>query len=171
MDINEKLKFSWGHIIALVAMIVITYFSFLGLTYLTDGNFVFAGIAVGILDALIAFVFFGAQVLKGTDKKFHKKIVWERVLVVIAPIVLAVCMFPACHFWTVFGHRTQIEDQFHSTVSSFKEMFNDYETYAQDRCAKYARFVNVSRGTRVNKQNRILALSLQLKDANYLVAP
>ena len=75
MAINEKLKFSWGHIIAFVAMIVISYFSFIGLTYLTDGNFIFTGIGVAIIDVVIALTFIGAQIAKGTDHKFRKTIV------------------------------------------------------------------------------------------------
>ena len=79
MAINEKLKFSWGHIIAFVAMIVISYFSFLGLTYLTDGNFIFTGIGVVVIDVIIAFAFLGAQIAKGAKKKFERHIITERV--------------------------------------------------------------------------------------------
>ena len=167
MAINEKLKFSWGHIIAFVAMIVISYFSFLGLTYLTDGNFIFTGIGVVVVDIVIAAAFIGAQVLKGTDHKFKKRVVIERTLVAVAPIVLIAMMYPACHFWTVYGHRDQIEEKFHSSVTSAKDMFSNYETYAEERCASYAQIVNSGAGTQVNKQDRILALSLQLKDENY----
>lgn len=167
MAINEKLKFSWGHIIAFVAMIVISYFSFLGLTYLTDGNFIFTGVGVVIVDVVIAATFIGAHVLKGTDHKFKKRVVIERTLVVVAPLVLIAMMFPACHFWTVYGHRTQIEDKFNSSVTSIKDMFRNYESYAEERCTNYAQTVNSGSGTQVNKLDRILALSLQLKDENY----
>ena len=167
MAINEKLKFSWGHIIAFVAMIVISYFSFLGLTYLTDGNFIFTGIGVVIVDVIIAAAFIGAQVLKGTDHKFKKRVVIERTLVALAPLVLIAMMYPACHFWKVYEHRTQIEDKFYSSVTSIKDMFSSYEAYAEERCNSYAQTVNRGRGTKLNKQDRILALSLQLKDENY----
>lgn len=167
MDINEKLTFSWGHIIAFVAMVVISYFSFLGLTYLTEGNFIFAGIGVAIIDVVIALIFIGAQVAKSTDHKFKQTILLERILVAVAPFVLIVMMYPACHFWTVFRHRAQIEEKFHSSVETSKAMFSEYETYAQERCNEYSERVNSSRNTRVNKGNRILALSLQLKDDNF----
>lgn len=168
MAINEKLKFSWGHIIAFVAMIVISYFSFLGLTYLTDGNFIFTGIGVVVIDVIIAFAFLGAQIAKGAKKKFERNIITERVLIIIAPFVLIMMMYPACHFWTVYEHRSQIEDKFHSSVSSSKEMFETYESYADNRCSDYADLVMKSKGTNVNKENRQLALSLQLKDENYI---
>ena len=155
MAINEKLKFSWGHIIAFVAMIVISYFSFLGLTYLTDGNFIFTGIGVVIIDVIIAAAFIGAQVLKGTDHKFKKRVVIERTLVALAPLVLIAMMYPACHFWKVYGHRNQIEDQFYSSVTSIKDMFSSYEAYAEERCNSYAQTVNRGKGIQVNKQEAI----------------
>ena len=39
---NERLQFSWGHIIAFVALIAVSYISFMGITYLTAGNFLAA---------------------------------------------------------------------------------------------------------------------------------
>lgn len=167
MAINEKLKFSWGHIIAFVAIIVISYFSFLGLTYLTDGNFMFTGIGVSIIDVMIALAFIGAQVAKGTDHKFKKTIVLERILVAVAPLILIAMMYPTCHFWTVFGHRYKIEENFHSSIESSKEMFTEYEKYAKKRCTEYSELVSKSNGTQMNKKDRILALSLQLKDKNF----
>ena len=42
---NEQLKFSWGHIIAFLALIIISYISFVGVTYMTDGDFTKASFA------------------------------------------------------------------------------------------------------------------------------
>ena len=53
MAINETLKFSWGHIVAFLAIIFISYMSFMGLTYLTDGDFLIAGVGVAIIDILL----------------------------------------------------------------------------------------------------------------------
>lgn len=187
MAINSKLKFSWGHIIALVALIAISYFSFLGLTYLSNerfisalsskinswipsttyGDFIIPLVGVVVIDLILALVFFGAQSMKATDVKFHKRIVAERLCIAVSPIVLVVAMYPTCHFWTVFEHRARIEDQFHSTVTSFNKMFNDYESYTNTRCERYDQLVMKGKGTYVNKRDRVLALSLQLKDENY----
>lgn len=87
MAINETLKFSWGHIIAFVALIIISYLSFMGITYLTNGNFLYAGIGVLIIDVLIILFFIIPQILKGTDEKFRRKIIFERILFFSAPIV------------------------------------------------------------------------------------
>ena len=66
MAINETLKFSWGHIFAFVAMIVGSYMTFMGITYFTDGNFLVAGIGVGVLNLLIIAFFIFPQILKAT---------------------------------------------------------------------------------------------------------
>lgn len=47
---NEQLKFSWGHIIAFLALIVLSYITFVGVTYMTDGDFTKASIAMVVVD-------------------------------------------------------------------------------------------------------------------------
>lgn len=167
MTFNEKLKFSWGHIITFVAMITISYFSFLGLTYLTDGNFISSGIGVAAIDLIITFFFIGPQILKSTDHNFKKRIIFERILLVAAPIVLVAAMYPACHFWTVFDNRTNIENSFKESVTSVKDMFEQYEEYANNRISAYDGIVDRQKTTAVNKQDQKLSLKLQLLDANY----
>lgn len=73
MAINEILKFSWGHIIAFLAMIFISYVSFMGLTYLTDGNFMIAGIGVVIIDVLLLVFFIGLQVIKSVQRSLQRE--------------------------------------------------------------------------------------------------
>ena len=167
MAFNEKLKFSWGHIIAFVALIAISYFNFLGLTYLTDGHFILTAIAMVVLDVVVLFFFIGAQYLKGTDRKFKKRIPFERTLVFMAPFVLAVSMYPACHFWTVFDNRTQIEEKFSDSVRTSEQLFSNYEEYAKDRIDRYKRRVAHGGGTAVRKNNKVEALTLQLMDDNF----
>ena len=63
---NEKLQFSWGHIIAFLALIAVSYISFVGFTYLTNGNFTFALIGMGITDIVYILFFIGAQQMKAS---------------------------------------------------------------------------------------------------------
>ena len=53
---NQKLRFTFGHILAYISLIFIGYISFLGLTYWGDGNFILSGILTGVigLDDLFA---------------------------------------------------------------------------------------------------------------------
>lgn len=168
MAINEHLKFSWGHIIAFVAIILIGYFSFLGLTYLTDGNFAVVGISVAVILILLLFIFIGAQTLKATESHFKKKINFERALVFIAPFALIALIYPACHFWTVFDSRKEIETNFIDAVQGPKAMFAEYETYCGERINSYTSLINNERRTSDgHKANEILSLKLQLIDENF----
>ena len=104
MAINETLKFSWGHIIAFIALIFISYVSFMGITYLTDGDFLYAGLGVLIINLVLIIFFIIPQILKGTDEKFSRKIIFERILFFSAPVFFIAVMVPYAHFWTVFEH-------------------------------------------------------------------
>lgn len=52
----EKLQFSWGHIIAFLALIAVSYLSFVGLTYLTGGNFMWAVACMSVIDIVFILV-------------------------------------------------------------------------------------------------------------------
>lgn len=167
MAINETLKFSWGHIIAFLAIIFISYLSFMGLTYLTDGNFRIAGAGVAFIVIVLLSIFIGAQILKATDEKFKKKIIGERVLLLISPIVFVVLYLPQAHFWTVFDQRGDIESQFKTSVSQSKEMFALYEQYADNRITAYQKNISKTDRNTTSRANKLEALTLQLKSDNY----
>ncbi|MCH3971041.1 MAG: hypothetical protein LKE47_11895 [Prevotella sp.] len=134
---NQNLKFSWGHIIGFLTMIFIMYVSFMGITYLTDGNFLRAGVGALVI-ALVLFLFFiGAQYMKGTDRKFARSIKWERFLLGVSPAIFIVVMIPYFHFWTVFANRQKITQGFSNAVNLAGNLFKDYDAYAQDRIDNY----------------------------------
>ena len=120
MAINDKLRFSWGHIMAFVAMIFISYVSFMGLTYLTDGNFLYAGLGVFIIILILSFFFIGVQMLKATDTKFRTRIKWERLFFVLTFAAFLLVMVPYSHFWIVFDKRQQVEETFSNSVQTTK---------------------------------------------------
>ncbi len=134
---NKKLKFSWGHIIAFLALIVVSYVSFVGFTYLTDGNFTYALIGMGLTDIVYILFFIGAQQLKATDEKFGKKIIWERILIFGSPLVFVIGMVSMSHFWTVFNQNDDIVAKFNTSINGSKQLFVDYEEYANNRIAVY----------------------------------
>ena len=167
MAINETLKFSWGHIIAFVAMVIISYVSFMGITYLTDGNFILAGGGVIIIDAFLVVIFLGPQLLKGTDEKFKRRIVLERILFFAAPFVFCLLMVPYAHFWTVFDRREDIEKTFSTSIDETKQMFVAYKAYADARVKDYDTKLGGERISLVSRKNKVNALKLQLAADNY----
>ena len=168
MAINETLKFSWGHIIAFVAIILISYVSFMGISYLSDGNFLLAGIGVVGIDVILIVFFIGAQLLKGTDEKFKRRIIFERILLFAAPFVFCAVMIPYAHFWTVFDRRNDIENTFSSSLNETKGMFDAYKSYADDRIKDYDSKLAKDKVPQLSRQNRVNALKLQLVSDNFI---
>lgn len=180
---NERLQFSWGHIIAFVALIAVSYISFMGITYLTAGNFVAALAGMAIIDILLMLFFIGAQQMKASGEHINRKIIFERIFIFGSPIVFIAAMMPMSHFWTVKSNETQIVNTFQGAISSAKQLFPDYEKYSQNRIDAYGKSLDqiISSGnpslfakagfvegkTAVQKQNMLETLRLQLLSENY----
>ena len=167
MAINETLKFSWGHIIAFIALILISYLSFMGIAYSEEGNFIKAGLGVVIIDIVLVLFFIVPQLLKGTESKFKKRIWFERILIFLSPFVFYFMMSSYSHFWTVFKNRQQIETTFTESVKTTKNVFDSYEVYANERVKEYTKKLARAKTDEVSKYNKIEALKLQLIDKNY----
>lgn len=134
---NQTLKFSWGHIIAFVALVFISYVTYMGDFYKNGGDFTSSAIKVLMVDIAILITFIGAQIYKGTDEKFNRSIVIERVLICLCPIAFLWAMIPYNHFWTVFNSRDSIENGFTASIEKSKQMFENYEQYSSARIASY----------------------------------
>lgn len=167
MRINEHLKFSWGHIIAFVAMIFIGYISFLGLSYLTNGEFMATGMGVLVIVVAIFALFMGIQVLKASDHHFKRRIHIERALLFASPLLFAVLLFPFFHFWRVFDNRDTIESDFSETITNARSLFDKYEDYSNARIAKLETLNNKAL-TPIRKANALEALNVQLLGTNYV---
>lgn len=167
---NKTLKFSWGHIIAFVGLIAISYVAYMGVFYATGGNFVTAAVSVAGADVALLLTFIGAQMIKGTDDKFARRIIVERILVILCPIVLVAVMLPCNHFWNVFGEREHIETLFKKSVIESGKIFDEYEVYADSRIADYAdhlaQLVSQKSLTPTQADNYARTLRLQLHSAN-----
>ena len=182
---NEQLKFSWGHIIAFLALIVLSYITFVGVTYMTDGDFTKASFAMVVVDIVLFVFFIGAQMMKATTKKFAKRIWVERVFIFGSPIVFLLCMLPVYHFGTVQSQDEEIVGHFTDAITASKQMFSDYDSYSKERIANYEhmldRVINnqsiqpgefascgFTKGNeQIQKGNMVKALRLQLISENY----
>lgn len=162
---NEELRFSWGHILAFLALIFIAYVTFMGITYLTLGNFVYAGIGASACVVVLAIFLLGAQIKKGAPTKFYKSIIWERVLLLISPIVLVLSFYPYNHFWSVLDQEDEIVKDFNTSITYAHGIFNEYELYANKRIDTLS--YRVSKLSSEQQQNRIDELRLLLLSSNY----
>jgi len=182
---NEQLKFSWGHIIAFLAMIAISYITFVGCTYMTGGDFTSAALVMVGVDVMLFVVFIGAQMLKATTRKFSKRICIERVLIFFSPVIYVVCMLPFYHFGFVQSQDDEIVGCFNDAITASYKLFDDYENYSNERIGNYEHMLNrVTSNYSINpkmfydcgftkgeeniqKENMVKALRLQLLSENY----
>ena len=109
---NKHLKFSWAHILCILALILISYVSFLGTSYLTRGNFVVAAFVMLLVALLLLVVFIGAQMLKASAQHFRRWIVFERFLVFASPFVFLSVMLPFFHFAAVHSKNNVVVKHF-----------------------------------------------------------
>lgn len=186
---NKKLVFSWGHIIALLAIIAFSYLAFTGFCYYTGGRFLFSGLLVAAIDLFLILVFIGAQQLKIWDGPFQKYIIVERwMLFVLAPLAVAVAMIPVNHWLGLRSNETEFASQFTEAIDTAKVMFSDYESYATDRINQLGdrlyqeqkkasanrskdgiggESADLQAERKLNRENTMRALRLQLIGQNY----
>ena len=183
---NKKLKFSWAHIIAFVAIMVYAYITFVGATYLFNCKFWLSGLVTFVIVAIIFFLFVGVQQIKGTDEKFYSSIVWERILMVCTIPVFFICLHPFLHTWHVQDNHTAIETHFSNSINAAKQLFDEYEKYSEDRITHYSdlmdqvigwkgvsghsefsRFGFINGHELEQKNLRLQTLRLQLLSSNY----
>ncbi len=182
---NEKLQFSWGHIIAFLALIAVSYISFVGFTYLTNGNFTFALVGMGITDIVFILFFIGAQQMKASGVKMKSKIIWERIFIFGSPIVFIAGMISMSHFWTVKSQNDEIVSTFTTSINEARQLFSDYENYSNARIENYEKGLNriiankesdkrtfIEAGfednkANIQKDNMVETLRLQLLSQNY----
>lgn len=182
---NEKLQFSWGHIIAFLALIAVSYISFVGFTYLTNGNFTFALIGMGITDIVFIIFFIGSQQMKASGVKMSRKIIWEQIFIFGSPVVFIAGMISMSHFWTVRSQNDEIVETFKNSINSSKQLFTDYEEYSNQRIETYQNnltqiIVNKSSNPQafknagfedskasIQRDNMVETLRLQLLSQNY----
>ena len=182
---NQTLKFSWGHIIAFVALIFISYVMYMGDFYKNGGDFTSAAIKVALIDLALLITFIGAQNINGTDEKFDRSIIIERILICLCPVAFLFAMFSYNHFWSVFEQRQQIESQFNSSIEGAKQMFVSYDNYSEQRIYSYKSNLDTILIARANgdatlygkagftgtndhfkKENYVQTLELQLRSQN-----
>ncbi|MDE6296461.1 MAG: hypothetical protein K2L89_01320 [Muribaculaceae bacterium] len=181
---NERLNFSWGHIIAFLALLLISYISFMGLTYLTNGNFTFSIVGMIIIDLVYLAVFIGAQMLKGSGVKMDRKIKMERVLIFASPAIFIAGMIFMSHFFTVNRQEEEIRKVFNASIGDTRQLFADYENYTRERMENYDKMLTgiisdpakadlykkagfVKEKENVQKENMKETLHLQLNSPSY----
>lgn len=130
---NEKLRFSWFNIMTFVALVAIGYTTFVGLTYMTGGNFLIGGIGTVVILLVLLGYFMFMQTLKSATFYLRRKLRWEAIMLFLSPVVFAILIIPSTHFFTVTARNENIVKSFRQSISGAYNLLADYNEYATDR--------------------------------------
>lgn len=176
---NKKLKFSWSHIIAFLALIAVSYITFMGYVYYFTGesaegnsDFTKGLVAMAITDIVFFIVFITAQQLKAAVVNLSRCIFIERILVFTSPVVFIAGMYGWNHFWQVESRGDRIVETFTTSITASRQIFTDYETYANNRIEAFISSIqepvngdnlqpatergNLARGYQSNSENNLV---------------
>lgn len=162
---NQKLRFAFATVITLLAVLWICYCVFCGFIYLKGSDLGenimrWAGALTALVFILLTASFIGVQLLKATDHKFRKFIVWERIFMFgICPIVFLCVGYFYSHFFTVHSQGKKAEVSFVNSVAKAKNIFPEYRSYAANRIDNYA---NSLTNDGYKKDNKVHVLKTRL---------
>lgn len=135
---NTVLKFSWGHILAFVALIFIAYVTFMSSFYSNGGIMKDAVERMTVITAVLFVCFIGIQMLKATGRNFDTCIKCERILLCVSVSAFLVILFTSYnHFWNVVTRQKEIRERFTSAINNSRKIFDDYDKYADERIRNY----------------------------------
>lgn len=168
----KNLKFSWAHIIALVALLSMGVLIFLSDSPISEqGDVNSTAVWRALLWCLaVAVLFVGAQQLKGVDNSLSfRKCIWaERLLFFASPIALLLCMAPVNHTFNIIRHISDDAGETTSmVVSTTDDMFSAYEEYVGNRVKAYESSLGQSEFGAMKIDVELQLLQLRLKNSEY----
>ena len=134
-------KFSLADVFTLLVALAFGFVCFLGINFHLLGEISGSIIyAAGITLALF-FTSFGAKLLKRTSKgNFNVNFALEIVMVVLfSGILLVATWLPFSHYFAVSRQQTEITNNLNTSITQAKNMFAEYERYAENRIEFYER--------------------------------
>ncbi len=138
MTFNHRQRISaLGHVVALVAIVFLCYFSFVGMVYLMGGHIVTSAL-VALAMALVLFILaVTAQKLKAASTKFNMKVMAERVVVILLVLACLATFVPFSHFFSIYSQEKEVTSLFKQSMGEVMPMFDDYEKAAKQRIDDY----------------------------------
>lgn len=158
-------KFSLADVLAVLAAIAFSFIFFLGANFLNIGNDKVWGmhpttgcIVMAILCSVLLFATaFGAKLLKSTSRNFKTCFVGEVILLTLFfsfAVFFATKTSPFTHYFTVTARKLEINRKLQASITQAKNMFAEYESYAENREELYRntlRSVVAARGINPNQ--------------------
>lgn len=162
---NQKLRFAFATVITLISVLWICYCVFCGYIYLKGSELgesviILSGALTVFIFILLTASFIGVQLIKATDHKFKKYIVWERIFMfAVCPIVFLFAGYFYSHFFTIHAQGNTAKESFLNSVQKAKDIFPEYRNYAAMRINDYSNHLTESG---YKKENKVHVLSTRL---------
>lgn len=163
---GDRLKFSFGHVIAFVSLMFIGYVTFMGAVYFSGANFEWAlfSVLVEVVGLLVLLMLL--QKMKTVQHHFKRNIWIERAFLLL---LLAGCCYAFTHFmkfWNVFENRHLVSARFSEATAAADSMFVGYDNYSGQRIrnheARLKNYYNLSEEQLLYQVNdSILHIKLQ----------
>lgn len=165
---HEKLKFSFGHILAFLALIFIGYITFTGVTYYTQGSYFIGGIVAVVIIVVLLILLFRLQLLKSVNAHFEEKVVHERATFTLLTAACLASFIPFSHFWSVKSHEDSIVASYKNSFNTSRQLFLNYDSYCEKRIATYDSILHHSTHSQVINDVLLKGLKMQLQPQKFL---
>lgn len=164
---KETTKFSLGQVIALIALMFTVSIIFMGIVYLSNGNFKL-GIEVSVAAFLLLLVAsWLPQMFKGASHNFQRNSRLEAFSLALYAVVAVATFIPYSHFWTVLGRSAELSRLFNGVIDFGRNLFTDYEGYANSRIASFEEYTDANVKKERHRENLKYILRLQLLPPDY----
>ena len=163
---GERLKFSFGHVIAFISLMFIGYVTFMGAIYFSKADFEWALVAV-LVEILVLFsLLMLLQKMKTVKHNFKRNIWIERAFVIFLILACGYAFTYFMKFWNVYVNKDLVSTSFTEATASADNMFVAYDDYCAQRITNHEqRLQNVFRLTATQLlyqvDDSVLCLKLQ----------
>jgi hypothetical protein len=135
-------KFSLADLFNVLATVGFGFFCFLGLNFLSLGKTVPSVAWATVLALILGGLALGAKLLKRTSRNFKACIIWEWVLLFLFTVVAFDAIIPFSHYFVVSEQKHEIQQKVSDCIKQSEDLFDDYQTYAENRINSYERELN-----------------------------
>lgn len=134
---GERLKFSFGHVVAFISLMFIGYVTFMGAVYFSKADFGWALVAVLIEMVGLFSLLMLLQKMKTVKHNFKRNIWIERAFVIFLILACGYAFTYFMKFWNVYENKDLVSTSFTEATASADSMFVAYDDYCAQRITNH----------------------------------
>ena len=178
---NEKLRFSFGHVLAFLSLVFILYITYMGVSYWIDSekvwhlggtivtgiNFIIAGIVSFVLAIVLFYLLMKLQIVKATISGFQRGVMTERIFLGLFVVACILTYIPFSHFWSIQADEKEVKAEFNTAIQSARDIFTQYDELTGERIQTMEQSLDYLFKTPVRRETYRRAIRLQLVPDDY----